>query len=538
LEGSDRTLPVVEIVLRNLFRDSIQLMRLSEDVKKFDGVDDAVVAMGTDTNRRLLQDLGLLGKESGGAADGDLMISVRMAEGVDADDLMARVQKLVMSPPAASRGEKKLVFHSVRTATEHLGKANLAIISLPGGQAFEPTMELLKNDLNVHLFSDHVPVEQEIRLKSYATSHGLLVLGPGAGTSIIGGVGLGFANSVRKGNVGIVASAGTGIQEVSTMLDGIGLGVSAALGVGGTDLSEEVGGVMTKACLTLLERDVKTKIIMIVAKTPKEKVIQDVMAHVAEATTKPVVACFLGLNLPFNDDSRVRHAKTLHSAVSQVATIEGGDALNRCRATLGLNFESLSEASRKIASKLSPGQEFVRGLYSGGTLAHETLLVFRELVGEPYSNTPLSSGFALDDPNRSKANSVVDLGDESFTEGRAHPMIDPTLRRLRITKESKDSAVAAIMLDIVLGYGSAPDPGGALLGAIEDAKRSREITFMAHICGTNSDPQPLQEQSEKLSRAGVMLFPSNAVLAAAGALVVGGDAAAERLRIKWGELFG
>jgi FdrA protein len=533
----------VEAVLHNQFRDSIQLMRLSEDVRKLDGVSDAVVAMGTETNRRLLQDLGLLGKESRRAGDGDLVIAVRTREEADPAEVMARVQRLVMSPPSGARSRRALVFHSVKTAVDHLGTANLAVVSVPGWQAFEPTMELLRNEVNVHLFSDHVPLDQEIKLKSYANSHGLLVLGPGAGTSIINGVGLGFANSVRKGNVGIVASAGTGIQEVSTMLDGIGLGVSAALGVGGTDVTEEVGGLMMKKCLALLEKDESTKTIMIVAKTPKEKVIREVMGHVERATTKPVIACFLGLDNHSVEVGRVSYAKTLHSAVSKAAAIAGGTAEEMFRARVGSNFGELSKSSKGISSGLDVSQRFVRGLFSGGTLAHETLLIFRELVGEAYSNTPLSDHFALSDPNLSRENSVVDLGDESFTAGRAHPMIDPTLRKLRIAQESRDPEVAEVMLDVVLGYGSAPDPGGALLGAIGDARESSrrrggELAFVAHICGTDSDPQPLGEQSEKLSKAGVLLFPSNALMSAAAALAIGGSEASERLEKRWGELFG
>lgn len=534
---------VVEVVLHNLFRDSIQLMRLSEDVKKFDGVSDAVVAMGTETNRHLLQDLGLLGKEGRGAGDGDLVIAVRTREGADPAEVMGRVQRLVMTPPAGARGKRTTVFHSVKTAMDSLGRANLAIVSVPGWQAFEPTMELLRNGVNVHLFSDHVPLDQEIKLKSYAGSRGLLVLGPGAGTSIINGVGLGFANSVRRGNVGIVASAGTGIQEVSTMLDSIGLGVSAALGVGGTDVKEEVGGLMMKDCLSLLEKDENTRTIMIVAKTPKVKVIREVMAHAERFTTKPLVACFLGLDNPSVAAGRISYAKTLHSAVRRVAEIAGGAPEEAFKERVGSSFNELSKMSKGIASRLSASQKFVRGLYSGGTLAHETLLIFRELVGEPYSNTPLSERFALQDPNQSRENSVVDLGDESFTAGRAHPMIDPTLRKLRITQESRDPGVAAIMLDVVLGYGSAADPGGSLLGAIEGGRESSiraggEIAIMAHVCGTNSDPQPLDQQSERLSKAGVLLFPSNALLSAAAALVVGGDSAAERLGGKWGALLG
>jgi len=300
---------------------------------------------------------------------------------------------------------------------------------------------------------------------------------------------------------------------------------------------------MMKDCIALLENDERTKTIMIVAKTPKEKVINDVMAHAERVTTKPVVACFLGLDTPSMAGGRIRYAKTLHSAVARAAAVAGGEAEVAFRARIGSSFQELSKLSKAAAPGLSPSQKFVRGLYSGGTLAHETLLIFRELVGEPYSNTPLSERFALQDPNTSRENSVVDLGDESFTAGRAHPMIDPTLRKLRITQEARDSGVAAIMLDIVLGYGSAPDPGGSLLAAVTDARESSrrgggEIAFMAHVCGTNSDPQPLDEQSKMLSKAGVTLFPSNALLSAAAALIVGGDSASERLGSKWGELFG
>lgn len=536
-------MPVINIVKRNLFRDSIQLMRLSEDVKKLEGVDEAVVSMGTDTNRRLLQDLGLLAGESKGAGDGDVIIAVRIRGGFNGSEVMARVEKLVMAPPVSPGGPRTPVLHSIENALERLQGVNLAIISVPGKQAFEPSMNLLRKGVNIHLFSDHVPLEQELELKKYASSKGLLVMGPGAGTSIISGVGLGFANSVRRGDVGIVASAGTGIQEVSIMLDRIGLGVSAALGVGGTDVSERVGGLMTKDCLGLLENDEGTRMIMIIAKTPKEKVIRDVMDHVETRTTKPIVACFLGFDSPPTKGERVRYAKTLHSAVHLVARVSGKEVQREFDSKISMTFEELSKVSRELASSVGPGRRFVRGLYSGGTLAHETLLIFKELLGDAYSNTPLSDKFQLSDPNVSRENSVVDLGDESFTSGRAHPMIDPTLRRLRLAQEAKDQSVAAIMLDIVLGYGSSPDPGGALTGTIQEAlhstkKNGRGLAVLAHVCGAESDPQSLKEQSQKLSEAGTVLFASNALLSTAAALLVGGDAASTRLKRKWGELLG
>lgn len=530
-------MPVINVVRPNIFRDSIQLMRLTEDVKKMQGVKDAVVAMGTDTNKRLLQELGLLGPEGKAAADGDLMMAVRFGKGVDGDELMARVQEMVMNPPSVSGGPRTPVKHSISSALESLRGANLAIVSVPGSRAFEPSLELLRNGVNVHLFSDHVPIVQEIQLKKFASSKGLLVLGPGAGTSIIDGIGLGFANVVRRGDVGIVASAGTGIQEVSTILDRIGLGVSAALGVGGSDVSEEVGGLMTKDCIDLLEKDPATRAIMLVAKTPKKNVIREIMGHVEKKTTKPVVACFLGLVPPTTSGDRITYAKTLHSAVFKMSLISGREAQKEFKKEISISYETLLKRVKAI-KKSGKQRRYVRGLYSGGTLAHETLLIFKELVGEAYSNTPLSNEFALEDPNESRGNSVIDLGDEFFTAGRAHPMIDPTLRRLRIAQEAKDPAVATILLDVVLGYGSSPDPGGVLQGAIKDATHATKgvPAVMAHVCGSQSDPQSLDEQNQKLLNAGALLFGSNALLAIAAALLVGGEAAASSLRKKWEEL--
>lgn len=534
---------VISVVKPNLFRDSIQLMRLTEDVKKLDGVDDAVVSMGTDTNKRLLRDLRLLGRESEGAGDGDLIIAVRVAEGAKADEVMERVQKLVMAPPSARGGSRRRAFHSLGAALETMEGANLAVVSIPGKQAFQPSMELLRKGVNIHLFSDHVSKEEEIALKKFASSKGLVVLGPGAGTSIINGVGLGFANSVRRGGIGIVASAGTGIQEVTTMLDRVGLGVSQALGVGGTDVSREVGGLMMKDCLGMLEHDEGTRMVMIIAKAPAEKVFRDVMRHVDRKTAKPVVACFLGLTSAPDLGERVVYAKTLHSAVAKAASAMGKSADREFRSKVSVSFEDLQKTAKELSSGLRPGQRYVRGLYSGGTIAHETLLIFRELFGEAYSNTPLSDKFALEDPDRSRGNSIVDLGDEFFTAGRAHPMIDPTLRRLRLAQEARDSSVAVILLDIVLGYGSSPDPAGALQKTIEDAKRSAkrrggDLVVMAHVCGTESDPQSLKEQSGKLTSAGAVLFESNALMAATAALMVGGSAASASLKKQWGELLG
>ena len=418
----------------------------------------------------------------------------------------------------------------------------MAIVSLPGSQAAGAAEELLKAGVNVHLFSDHVPIEDEVRLKKFAASEGLLVLGPGAGTSIINGVGLGFANAVARGKVGIVAAAGTGLQEVSVLLDRIGLGVSQGFGVGGTDVSKQVGGIMMMECLELLEADSNTGLVMIVAKTPDPEVVRNVMSFVDRATTKPVVACFLGMDA--SRKGRIQYAKTLHSAVLRTARLSSPAHVRAFEDKVGSSLQKVASSSRKLSSLLGPGQRYVRGLYTGGTLAHESLLLFSEVLGKDiYSNTPLSSAFELTDPMVSKGHSVIDLGEEFFTEGRAHPMIDPTIRKLRILQEAKDDSVGVIILDFVLGYGASEDPAGSLADSISEGKEiaskaGRELVVMGHVCGTSADPQSLERQSEKLTRVGVVLYPSNAMMALSSALAVSFESVYARLDREWDSLVG
>jgi len=522
---------VVNAVKRNYYRDSIQLMRLTEEAKRLEGVIDAVVAMGTETNKLLLEQLGLLTEEGRRATEEDMVLAVKASGEDSARALLSRLESLLLSPTQTVKAGER-TYSSIEGALSDMPGANLALVSVPGWQAGGVAMNLLKRGINVHLFSDHVPVEQEVELKEYARKNGLLLLGPGAGTSIINGVGLGFANVVKRGKVGIVASAGTGLQEVSVLLDAAGVGISHALGVGGSDVSSRVGGIMTLECVRLLEEDSSTSLIVIIAKKPEESVMKSVMGYVMRNTTKPVVACFLGFSS--SSTGHVRHASTLHSAAALAARLAKANPLQ----TQGPHGVEKEAASLRL--RIKDGRRFVRGLYSGGTFAHESLLIFRELVSEPYSNTPITPSKLLHDPSRSEGNCIVDLGDEFFTEGRAHPMIDPTIRRVRLIQEASDPGVAVIMMDVVLGYGSAPDPAGAMADAVLYARRagSSGIVYMAHVCGTQGDPQVLEEQKAKLSRAGVALYPSNAMMAATAALIVGGPDAASRLKARWRELFG
>lgn len=533
---------VVDKVMRNFFRDSMQLMRLTEKAKAIPGVSDAVLAMATGTNKMLMEQVGLLTSDGRSATENDLVLAVRAKPGADMEQVMSAIGSLLTSQQGDGAASSNRTFFGISSALDNLAGANLAIVSLPGSQAAGAAEQLLRAGVNVHLFSDHVPIEDEVRLKRLAVSEGLLVLGPGAGTSIINGVGLGFANAVARGRVGIVAAAGTGLQEVSVLLDRIGLGVSQGFGVGGTDVSKQVGGVMMMECLELLEGDPDTAMVMIVAKTPNPEVVRRVMSFVDQSTTKPVVACFLGMDA--SSSGRIQYAKTLHSAVLRAARLSSPPRVEAFDEKVGSSLKKVASSSKELSSLLGPGQRNVRGLYTGGTLAHESLLLLSKVLGdEVYSNTPLSPAFQLDDPRISKGHSIVDLGEEFFTEGRAHPMIDPTIRKLRILQEAKDASVGVIILDFVLGYGSSDDPAGALADSIAEGKEmaskaGRELVVMGHVCGTPADPQSLERQSEKLARVGVTLYPSNAMMALSSALAVSFDSAYDRLVREWDGLVG
>lgn len=532
---------VRNIVKRNFHRDSVQLLHLSEEAKKIDGVKDAAVVMGTPTNKEILTKLSLLTDEGRAASENDMILAVMAESQSQIEKGLQQIEELVLKPPAA-RGQR---FYSIDAALQAVPDANLAIVSVPGEYAREIVLKALDNGLSVHLFSDHVPPEHELELKQYAKQKGLLVMGPGAGTSIIGGRAVTFANVVKRGRTGIVAAAGTGLQEVSVLLSEAGVGVSAGLGTGGGDVKAKIGGLMMIQSIDALEQDPETDTIVVVSKPPDAEVKQQMLEHIATRTKKRYVTCFLGpesYNLPAKARSRVRGTKTLHAAfleATRSAELES-DLLKRFE----MSTNELTAMASKLATSLNEKQKYIRGLYTGGTLAYETLIILGRMIGEVYSNAPLDPKLKLADSYQSIKDSIVDLGEEEFTSGRAHPMIDPTIRKLRLVEEAKDPEVAVIIMDIMLGYGSHSDPAGAMLSAIADAKKiaqadSRTIPMLVHVCGTEQDPQPLSEQVAKLQSVGVHVFPTNALMAIAGALIARrGGITDATLQDAWKDLLG
>jgi len=386
----------------------------------------------------------------------------------------------------------------------------------------------LSRGLHVLLFSDNVSLEDEIALKKFARDQGLLLMGPGAGTTILNGVALGFANVLPRGPVGIISAAGTGLQEVSTLLARNGVGISQGIGTGGRDLKKEVGGIMMLEALKALQHyDDATKVLVLISKPPAEEVVRLILDQVA-ASDKPAVICFLGGDTSALEKiPNVIPARTLYEC-ALLATRAIQPEIGDVKSLLDVENTRLAEQAKNLKAKLNANQQFLRGLFSGGTLCYEAQVIWEEMPDSPiYSNAPLPGGTALPDSTKSFQHTAVDLGEEEFTVGRPHPMIDNDLRIRRLLQEAHDPEVAVIMLDVVLGYGAHPDPASELGRAVEDAQRlargeGRELLVIASVTGTEEDPQGFSRTVSALERAGALVCDSTSAAARLSGLIVSG----------------
>ena len=356
------------------------------------------------------------------------------------------------------------------------------------------------------MFSDHVPVEDELSLKRLAMENGLLLMGPDCGTSIIGGVGLGFANAVRRGPVGVIGASGTGTQEVTSLIHRWGSGISHAIGVGGRDLSDDIGAISTRQAINALERDSDTEVILLVSKPPGAATTALVNERIA-ACSKPVVTCYLGSK---EDEApisvNVTVVRNLDHAATSAIRLGGGIRVDE---NSSVDIDTLE----REAARLKPAQKFIRGVFSGGTLCYQAQQALRDTGLTVYSNEPLERGLKLPDSSSSIEHTLVDMGADEFTEGKPHPMVDSTQRIQRILSEANDPEVGVILLDCVLGYVAAEDPAGDIAPAISEAKRiarkrSEHLTIVASVCGTELDHQGLEAQVNVLEEAGAIVFTS------------------------------
>jgi FdrA protein len=464
------------LLRRGVYADSVTLLQVSRQVAQAAGVQDAMVGMATELNLELLAGMGFQSPDS--ESPNDLFIAVR-AEDSDAVAAAGELAERLLSAPHRSTGAgvAEQPPRTVGSAARSAG-AGLALISVPGQHAFSEAMDALEAGCDVLVFSDNVSIDDEIRLKDAAASRGLLVMGPDCGTAVVGGLGLGFSHTLDAGPVGLVAASGTGAQQLLCLLDAAGVGISAALGVGGRDLSEAVAGRSTLAALRMLDADPGTELILVVSKPPAAPVAERVR-EVAAGLSTPVRFALLGPGQP-----------DLTQAAETVLT--------------ELAVPVPDWPSWVTSSEPRPGA--LRGLFCGGTLCDEAMLIASAELGEIGSNIPLRPDWSLDAGLRRPGHLMIDFGDDALTQGRAHPMIDPSLRNRHLAELLADPDTAVVLLDVLLGHGSHPDPVGELLPVLAGSP----VPVVVSLIGARRDPQQLDASARRLHQAGASVFSSNA----------------------------
>ena len=481
-----------------VYYDSVVLMQLQRSLADLPDVVDAGVVMGTDANKELLDQTGLLVEEIKGAKADDLVIVVKAKSAKAAQSALDGVDQLVASRRSRDTAGEDFLPKSLESAAKILPDAHWVLISVPGRYAAGVSREALRLGKHVFLYSDNVSLEEEIELKAEGAKKGLLVMGPDCGTAIINGIGLGFANKVQKGSIGMVAASGTGLQQVSVRIHQLGGGITHAIGTGGRDLSSKVGGITARMGLELLDRDPNTKVIVLVSKPPDKEAAEKILKY-AQTLSKPLVVNFIGY------ESNLKQIDNLHFTTTFDET---------AGAALDLVARSGSQEGDLPLDKFKKGQRYLRGLYSGGTLAYEALLILDHYFPDLYSNVPINKEFKLENSLVSQKHTIVDLGEDEFTVGRLHPMMDNELRINRLEIEAADPETALIILDVVLGYGSHPDPASELGLAIKSVrdkadKAGRYLEIVAILSGTDADPQDMAAQEKLLKEAGAKVYRSS-----------------------------
>jgi succinyl-CoA synthetase alpha subunit len=502
--------PVWNFLQRSVYQDSVTLMRLTHDMEAVAGVRQAAAMMGTPANRALLAQAGLLDAEGERAGPADLVIAI-VADGAAAAEAARAVAEAGLAAPRPALVSGAASPRTLAGGLRALPGATLALISVPGAYAGAEARRALDAGLHVMLFSNNVPLETEVELKQVATARGLFLMGPDCGTAILAGVPLGFANAVPRGRIGLVAASGTGLQEVSCRLAAEGEGVSHAIGVGGRDLSDAVGGAMTLTALAALADDPATAVVVVVGKPPGPDVARR-LAEALNALGKPSVVYTAGATVGMSGDPHVHRAFTLEDAALAAVALARGQMPREVE--FSRPADEIDRLVAEQARALGSGQRFVRGVYSGGTLAWEAVA----LLGARLSGV-LPGVRGEGDGHR-----VVDLGDDVHTLGRPHPMIDGSSRRERIAREAADPGTAVVLLDVVLGYGAHPDPTAELGPELEAARRAaaaagRGLAVVASVIGTEADPQGRSRQAAALRQAGAVVMDSNAQAARLAALV-------------------
>ncbi|GAU77093.1 acyl-CoA synthetase FdrA [Fusibacter sp. 3D3] len=494
-------------IRKNAYYDSVTLMLISKEIKNIEGVGDAIVGMGTDLNKELTVNIGLKHTLLDAISPNDFYIAAEVDSDESMKEVIESVERLLTAKKTAAGSDYRPA--TLNSAVEHFKEANLVIVSIAGQYAEEEVLNALDHDLNVMLFSDNVSIEAELRMKQKAVSKELLMMGPDCGTAIINGIPLAFANVVKKGPIGVVGASGTGTQEVTALIDQLGSGCSQVIGTGGRDLKSEIGGLMMLQSIDALIEDPETKVIVLISKPPAPEVAEKILQKV-KLTSKPVVVDFIGGNQETIKNAGAYACLTLEdTARKAVALANGMEPVD----FIGFTEDEsvIDELVQKSLEGIKPTQTNLRALYTGGTLADEAMKLLGNTFGGIYSNIPLSPEYELQNLNNLKGHVCLDLGEDQFTVGRPHPMIDPSTRTDRF-KTDIDETVAVVLMDVVIGYGSHENPALEAAQSVNALRASYDEKFVvvASITGTEGDPQILSVSKATLEQEGILVLPSNA----------------------------
>ena len=515
-------------IRHNTYRDSMVMMKFQSFLEKIPGVNHCAAIMATSTNKELLKKLNLLTPDVVDLNSNDLCIVLEADLNDNSlQDIREQINHFLDNPRMFDKHEQgEFKPKSLKSALKILPAANIVQISVPGEYATYETMNALDHGLNVFLFSDNVSIQDEVGMKDSAEKKGLLVMGPDCGTAIISGVGLGFSNDVRRGNIGIIGASGTGAQEVSCIIHKMGEGVSHVVGTGGRDLLAPVSGKTFMRALDILACDPATEVIVCISKKYDATVAGSIVQRAAKIQ-KPVVVFFPGMRSDVVQSPNIHFTYHLeHAALSAVEILHGK------KPSPPLDRKTVYQRRRAViqseCEKFSPQQLYIKALLTGGSFAEQANAVLREFVNPLYSYPSDEHSRPLQNPLTSIENSVIDLGADFFTHGRVHPMINPKDRNDRIRAELQDDSVRALLLDVVLGYGSHADPAGELSTVIEDGKyvfqqKGNYLSCIVSICGTENDIQHLARQKQKLEECGAIVTDSSSEAAyIAGLIGTGG----------------
>lgn len=473
---------IYAFIKKGSFQDSVSLMIISRKLSERPEVDQVSVMMGTPANKAMLDSTGFWHDDFADATPNDICVAVRTHdEQPGILELIREQLEKELSAIASASGSSQQLLKARRweSACQKLPQANLLLVSVAGEYAASVAREGLLAGKNVMMFSDNVPLTQEVELKTLARERGLIVMGPDCGTAMIAGSPLAFANVLPEGGIGVIGASGTGIQEVTSQIALHQQGISHAIGLGGRDLSAEVGGISALTALEMLAADDGTRVIAFVSKPPSLQVRTRII-EAMQKVGKPVVALFLGSKPEQRREGNVWLANSLSDAARLAVLL-------------------MRVAQQRVIQPEVEGKG-IYGLYAGGTLAAEAAMLLAAGSGVPVSESH-ANGVMLE----AGGHRIVDLGDDSYTLGRPHPMIDPTTRSIEIEKLAAMPEMGVLLLDVVLGYGACANPAGAVVDAIEQvrAKRSAPLVTIATMTGTDADPQGRSGQIDILRDAGI-----------------------------------